>query len=101
MLNKIFKKEIVTLKKYKPIFTTTDGKVHEGHEYKWAIEERLRCSIPEYLMIDIKSDGYIKDVNDIMYMLTNVISIEWKLLKDAMTEDTFNSHTIFVNDVEC
>lgn len=100
MFKKIFKKEIVTLRKYRPIFVTTDGVKHEGQTYNWGIVERLRCSIPKYIMIDIKSDGYIEDNKKVMYPLTNVVSIEWELVKELKLEDNFGDYTIFVSKLE-
>lgn len=100
MFKKIFKKDIITLRKYKPVFTTTDGIKHEGQTYNWAIVERLRCSIPKYIMIDIKSDGYIEDKEKVMYPLTNIVSIEWEVVREVKLEDTFSEYTIFVSKLE-
>ena len=99
MFKKLFKKDIVTLRKYKPVFVTTDGVKHEGQTYNWAIVERLRCSIPKYIMIDVNSDGYIEDKEKVMYPLTNVISIEWELIKEVKRDDNFNDYTIFVSSL--
>ena len=100
MFKKFFKKDIVTLKRYKPVFTTVDGKRHEGRTYNWAIEERVRCTIPQYIMIDIKSDGYIEDKEKIMYPLTNVLSIEWAVVGEVQLEDKFSEYSVFVCDIE-
>lgn len=100
MFKKLFKKEKVTLQKYKPFFVTVDGVRHEGLEYNWVIKDRLRCTVPQYLMIDIKSDKYIEDKNGIMYMLTKVFSIEWKLIKEKTVEDNFNVYQISASDDE-
>jgi hypothetical protein len=97
MFKKFFKKDIVTLKKYKPTFITVDGKEHEGIEYNWAVIERLKCSVPEYIMVDINSDGYIEDEKKIMYPLANVISINWKVVGELQVEDYFDEYTIFVS----
>lgn len=100
MLKKIFKKDNVTVKKYKPIFITVDNVKHEGLEYNWAIADRLKCSIPEYIMLDIKSDGYIEDENKIMYPLSNIISIEWKLSKEMIVEDNFSEYQVYVKHIK-
>lgn len=99
MFKKLFKKEKVTLQKYKPFFVTVDGVRHEGLEYKWAIKEKID-NVPKYFMYDIKSDKYIEDKNGIMYMLNNIISIEWKLIKEKIVEDNFNVYQISVSDDE-
>ena len=93
-------KEKVTLRKYRPYFATTDGVKHEGAKYNWAISERLRCSIPQYIMIDIKSDGYIEDSNGTMYPLVNVVSIEWEVEKEMIVEDNFDRYQVFVTKKE-
>ena len=40
-------------------------------------------------MIDIKSDGYIEDQNDVMYPLQNILSIDWKLIDEKVVLDNF------------
>ena len=60
------------------------------------IVERLKCSVPEYIMLDITSAGYIRDENEIMYPLSNVVSIEWKLQELRIVEDNFDWCQIFV-----
>lgn len=50
-------------------------------------------------MIDIKSDGYIKDINDFMYPIQNIISIEWKLLEEKIVLDNlYHKWDIFFSD---
>lgn len=99
----MFKKRItnnkVTLKKYKAAFVTIDNVRHEGCKYNWVITDRLCCRVPEYLMIDIKSDGYIEDETGIMYMLPNVISIEWALIDKITVDDTFNRYQVYVSEL--
>ena len=99
-IKKIFEKEKITIQKFKPFFVTIDGIEHEGLNYNWGIANRLRCTIPEYIMIDIKSDGYIEDKNEIMYPLTNIVSIEWKLLEEKIVENNFDRFQIFVTTKE-
>lgn len=97
----IFKKkekEISILKKYQPTFKTIDGKEHVGKEYNWANSSNLSCSVGEYLMIDINNSGYIKDCNSVMYPLSNVLSIEWKLLERKIAYgdvSKYSLHTFF------
>lgn len=100
MFNKIFKKDKITVQKYQPFFTTVDNATHEGLRYNWVIADRIRCSVPEYIMISIREDGYIEDNNRIMYPLYNVVSIEWKLVKEMVVEDNFNEFQVFVSDIK-
>lgn len=58
-------------------FVTVDGKEHFYSGFKYIDENAISCSGPEYIMYDVRSDGYIKDDNDIMYPLQNIISISW------------------------
>jgi hypothetical protein len=97
---KVFEKKKVTAQKFKPFFITVDGVEHEGLSYGWFISNRLRCTVPEYIMIDIKSDGYIEDKDDVMYMLTNVISIRWEPLEERVVEDNFSEYAIFISTEE-
>ena len=99
-LEKLLEKEKVTLQKYRPYFTTTDGVRREGAKYNWAISERLRCSIPQYIMIDINSYGYIEDSNGTMYPLVNVVSIEWEVEEEMIVEDNFDKYQVFVTKKE-
>lgn len=96
------KPKTITLQRFQPIFTTTDNVEHEGIDtYKWANADGLLCSVPEYLMIDIKSDGYMKDKNDVMYPMQNIRSIEWKLLGEKVVLDNFyHDYQIFFSSKE-
>lgn len=58
-------------------FITIDGKEHFYSGFNYIDEDAISCSGPEYIMYDVRSDGYIKDDNDIMYPLQNIISISW------------------------
>lgn len=100
-IKKLFKneKKKVTLQKFKPFFITIDGVEHEGLEYSWYISERL-ISVTEYIMVDIKRDQYIKDKNEFMYMLSNVISIRWELLEEKIVEDNFSEYIAKVTTEE-
>ena len=76
--------------KISTVFITTDGVEHEGYKYNWFNADGLLCTVPEYIMIDIKSDGYIEDQNDIMYPLQNILSIDWKLIDEKVVLDNFS-----------
>ena len=96
------KSKTITLQKFQPIFTTTDNIEHEGIDTKWVNADGLICSVPEYLMINIiKSDGYMKDKNDVMYPMQNIRSIEWKLLGEKVVLDNFcHNYQIFFSNKE-
>ena len=98
MFKKILKKEDVTLQKFRTNFTTVDGAQHVGATYNWAIAERPICPVPEYIMISIKEDGYLMDVDRLMYPLYNIISIEWELVEEKRVEDQFGDFDVFVKE---
>ena len=83
MLKKLFAKikEMNTMRgticHYTAHFTTTDGKEHSFNKYRYGAPDKIKCSVPEYIMIDVKSNGYLKDDNGVMYPLQNVVSIYW------------------------
>lgn len=83
------KKEIVNLKKYQPFFVTKDGVEHEGCDYKWFREDAF-TSIPIYLMDVSNSSGYMTDNNFVMYLMHNVISVEWRLIGEKKV--IYDSH---------
>lgn len=95
MFKKLFEKEKVTARRYRATFTTVDGKEHEGCVYNWMLINRVRD--PErYIMIDIQSDGYIEDSNGIMYILSNIVSIDWQIVEERTVEDKYSEYQIFV-----
>ena len=102
LFKKAFRKNMVTLQKFKPVFTTVDGHRHTGFEYNYGIVEKLRCSVPEYMMIDIKRDGYLEDNYGLMYPLANIVSIDWQLVDEKKVEDKFGEYQTCVTtkDVE-
>ena len=71
MLKKLFAKikEMNTVRgticHYTAHFTTTDGKEHSFNKYRYGAPDKLKCSVPEYIMIDVKSDGYLKDMTEL------------------------------------
>ena len=71
---------------YRAIFKTIDGEEHVGIKYNYVDENRVRCSVPQLLMIDIKSDGYLLDTDFKMYPLPNIISIEWVLVDEQIKQ---------------
>ena len=99
MFRKVEKRK-VTVQKFKPFFVTTDGRIHEGVHSNWYIADRINCTVPQFIMIDIKSDGYIEDEYGVMYPLTNVVSIKWELLDERIVEDNFDEYDVFVSTEE-
>ena len=101
--NKIkeIKEKEVTIKKYKPYFITTDEKKHEGATYGWYVADRLNCTVPQYLMSFIREDGYIEDRSGIMYLLSNVMSIEWYLVEEStIKEDKISPLAVIITTNE-
>lgn len=70
-------RNIITAIHYTVSFTTIDNEKHKYSHLSYVNPNSITCSIPEYLMLFIKKDGYIKDDAGIMYPLQNIISIEW------------------------
>ena len=99
-INEKLKPKMVTIQKYKPFFITNDDVKHEGINRRWCIIDRLNCSVPQYMMIGTMDDGYIEDENRVMHLLSNVKSIEWKLMGEDVVEDTFPLYQIFVTTEE-
>ena len=66
-----------TIRHFTCNFVTVDGKEHSYSGFNYIDEDAISCSGPEYIMYNVRSDGYIKDDNDIMYPLPNIISISW------------------------
>ena len=63
---------------YSVYFKTIDGNKHQYTHFRYADPAQLNCSIPEYLMCGITTDGYLEDDNGFMYPLQNVVQIEWE-----------------------
>lgn len=86
-LNILFKKKkrkTIKVQLYSATFVTIDNISHStGLQYDWIAPARVLCHPIEYLMISIRGDEYIMDEKYKMYLLANVISIEWKLEKEA------------------
>lgn len=86
MINKMFKrfKEAIipllqlTLEKYKAVFKTVDGEMHETECFNWGNPKGLLCSVPDYIM---SGREYLTDVNGVKYPICNIISIKFILVK--------------------
>lgn len=85
----LFKKKIIapeklygtsTWQKLSARFKTIDGEEHyTGNRWKWLKVSGLLCGGGDYIMIDVKSDGYLKDENGVMYPIQNIVSITWQI----------------------
>lgn len=85
----LFKKKIIapeklygtsTWQKLSARFKTIDGEEHyTGNRWKWLKVSGLLCDGGDYIMIDVKSDGYLKDENGVMYPIQNIVSITWQI----------------------
>ena len=82
-------------KKYKPIdfvivekwgatFKTVDGNEHSFRHNFYIDPNTIRCSVPEWIMIDVKHDGYII-VDKTTYPLQNIISIDWYCVEKCIS----------------
>ena len=70
--------------KWRCFFITVDNKGHLRHYDKlWSKASGLTCTVPEYLMIENKECGYLKDDEGVMYPLENIVSIKWMLLEEC------------------
>ena len=68
----------LTLEKYKAVFKTVDGEMHETECFNWGNPKGLLCSVPDYIMSDRE---YLTDVNGVKYPICNIISIKFILVK--------------------
>lgn len=67
-----------TIYHYTAHFTTIDGKTHSYNKFRYGAPKQISCTVPEYIMFGVKSDGYLKDNDGVMYPLSNVVSISWE-----------------------
>lgn len=67
-----------TICHYTAHFTTIDGTTHSFNKYRYGAPAQISCTVPEYIMMNVKSDGYLKDNDGVMYPLQNVVSISWE-----------------------
>lgn len=104
----LFKKKIVkpekfygtsTWQKLSAHFKTIDGEEHyTGNRWKWLRVSGLLYSGGDYLMINIKSDGYLKDENGVMYPIQNVVSITWQVDYEKTVIAKHSEYTYFLSD---
>lgn len=99
--NKNKEPDTLLLQQYQAFFTTVDGVEHEGCVYKW-IDVCSLSSVHDYLMIGIKSDGYMKDIKMLtIHPLNNVLSIRFELIgKKIVIDDFYHTYDIFFSNTE-
>ena len=68
--------DFVIVEKWGATFKTVDGEEHSFRHNFYIDPNTIRCSVPEWIMIDGKHDGYIM-VGETAYPLQNIISIDW------------------------
>ena len=97
MFKKLFENPKIKIQRYKPFFVTVDGKEHEGSTYNWIIPARIKCSPSTYIMYDVSSDGYLRDENGVMYILSNIISIDWRVVEEKEVEDKYLAYQVYID----
>lgn len=97
MFKKLFENPKIKIQRYKPVFVTVDGKEHEGTTYNWIIPTRIKCSPSTYIMYDVSSDGYLKDKKGVMYILSNIISIDWRVVEEKEVEDKYSEYQVYIS----
>lgn len=61
-------------------FKTADSEEHyTGNRYKWLKTSDLLCSSYDFMMVDARNDGYIKDEHGVMYPIQSIVSIVWQV----------------------
>lgn len=101
-IKEIFKSTLpkINIRKYKPVFITVDGKEHEGPTYNWIIPSRIKCTPPTYIMYDVSSDGYLRDKEGVMYILSNIISIDWQVVEEKEVEDKYSEYQVYISELK-
>lgn len=97
MFKKLFENPKIKIQRYKPVFVTVDGKEHEGLTYNWIIPTRIKCSPSTYIMYGVSSDGYLKDKEGVMYILSNIISIDWQVVEEKEVEDKYSEYQVYIS----
>ncbi len=100
-IKELFKSTLPKIKvqRYKPVFVTVDGREHEGPTYNWIIPSRIKCSPSTYIMYDVSSDGYLKDKEGVMYILSNIISIDWQIVEEREVEDKYSEYQVYISEL--
>lgn len=101
-IKELFKSTLPKIKvqRYKPVFVTVDGMEHEGPTYNWIIPSRIKCSPSTYIMYDVSSDGYLRDKEGVMYILSNIISINWQVVEEREVEDKYSEYQVYISELK-
>ena len=76
--------DFVIVEKWGATFKTVDGNEHSFRHNFYIDPNTIRCSVPEWIMIDVKHDGYII-VDKTTYPLQNIISIDWYCVEKCIS----------------
>ena len=76
--------DFVIVEKWGATFKTVDGNEHSFKHTFYIDPNTIRCSVPEWIMIDVKHDGYII-VDKTIYPLQNIISIDWYCVEKCIS----------------
>ena len=76
--------DFVIVEKWGATFKTVDDEEHSFRHHLYIDPNTLRCSIPEWIMIDVKHEGYII-VGNTTYPLQNIISIDWRCVETCLS----------------
>ena len=84
--------DFVIAEKWGATFKTVDGNEHSFRHKFYIDPNTIRCSVPEWIMIDVKRDGYIM-VGETAYPLQNIISIDWYCVEKCISLRKWDSKT--------
>lgn len=90
-----FKPKNIVIQKAIPVFTTTDGNEHKGIESPWIKTCYLTETIGDFLIKEIIVDGFVKDEVGVMFLLTNVISINWVVTQEKNIVDNLLNYELY------
>ena len=99
-IKKPFEPELAIFQRKEAVFITIDGVEHYNSKFNYLKVSSLLRTYEDYIMISIESDGYIKDNDGIMYPLNNVLSIEWKNIKEMLKADEFQRYQVWFDKEE-
>lgn len=85
-----------TICHYTAHFKTIDGTEHICSKFNYIAPDKINCSAPEYIMSYVREDGYMTDDNDVMYILQNIISIQWEC-DDIIDNVKLEDYQVFYN----
>lgn len=77
MIKKIFKPNLIILKKYKIVFVTLDDKEHEFNRLNYIDENAISCSVGKYYLIE---KHFLEDDDENIYPIENILKIRFDLV---------------------